>query len=54
MTDAKQANNLKQIILNSLKFNVVYLAAGVTVVALNLLNFYQGMLARRLGTSVPR
>lgn len=40
MTDAKQANNLKQIILNSLKFNVVYLAAGVTVVALNLLNFY--------------
>lgn len=40
MTDIKQANQLKQIIFNSIKFNIVYLAAGVTVVALNLLNFY--------------
>lgn len=44
MTDTKITNHLKQIIFNSLKFNVVYLAAGVTVVMLNLVSAFPQIL----------
>lgn len=44
MTDTKQANQLRQIILNSIKFNIVYLAAGVTVVMLNLVSAFPQIL----------
>lgn len=44
MTDTKQANQLRQIILNSIKFNIVYLAAGVTVMMLNLVSVFPQIL----------
>lgn len=44
MTDIKIANQLRQIILNSIKFNIVYLTAGITVMMLNLVSVFPQIL----------